>query len=281
MEQILTKAKINLTLDVVAKREDGYHDLKMIMHSVNLYDKIKIHNSNSGKIILKTNSPYVPCDERNIIMKAIRKFEEETLIKVDGMDIYVEKHIPVCAGLAGGSTNAAGMLKYLNEKYDNPLSWERLIEVGKELGADVPYCMTGGTCLAEGIGEKLTPVDSMPECYIVIARPNNRGISTARVFKMIDINEISYHPDTDGMLEALKQKNIYDVSKRLFNVLESYAITLDDEIEVFKDRFLKNGAMGAIMSGSGNSCFGIFDDADKAEKCRRDMKKLTNQVYVV
>ena len=281
MEQILTKAKINLTLDVVAKREDGYHDLKMIMHSVNLFDRIKIRKNNTGKINIKTNSPYIPCDERNIIMKAVRKFESETLIKVDGMDIFVEKHIPVCAGLAGGSTNAAGMLKYLNRKYNNPLEWNRLLEVGKELGADVPYCMTGGTCLAEGIGEKLTPVADMPKCYIVIARPNNRGISTAKVFKMLNINEIEYHPDTEGMIEALKQQDLHNISKRLFNVLESYACTLDDEISIFKDRFYKNDAMGAIMSGSGNSCFGIFDDADKAEKCRRDMKKLTNQVYIV
>ena len=273
-------AKINLSLDIVSKRENGYHNLKMIMHTVNLYDKLNIYETNNGNFSIKTNLSYLPNDDRNIIYKTYKEFYDYTKIKPAGMKVTLKKVIPVCAGLGGGSSDAAAFLKFLNEYNNNILSEEELYKMGEKLGADVPFCIKGGTCLAEGIGEILTPLPALPDCYIVIAKPQNKGLSTKSIFSSVDISKIDYHPDTNGIIKALQDGDLNGICKRMYNVLETYSKKESPEIEMYKETFSDSGAIGTLMSGSGNSVFGIFDDYNKAANAKEIMKKFTNLVYL-
>lgn len=278
---IFPKAKINLSLDIVSKRENGYHNLKMIMHQVNLKDKITLFENSSGDFLIKTNLSYLPCDDKNILYKTYMEFYNHTKIKPQGFNISLKKNIPVCAGLGGGSSDAAEELIFLNNYHNNPLTKEELLILGEKIGADVPFCIMGGTCLAEGIGEILTPLPPLPKCHIVIAKPQNKGLSTKSIFQMVRLNEINYHPDTSGMIKALEEGDLNGISKRMYNVLEDYSKKESFEILQYKEIFIKKDALGTLMSGSGNSVFGIFDDFKKANECKKEFEKITKQVYLV
>lgn len=278
---IKSKAKINLSLDVISKREDGYHNLKMIMHTVNLWDEICFKETTDSNISISSNMPFLPCDERNIIYKTYQEFYKYTNLPKQGFEVRLNKKVPVCAGLGGGSSNAASTLKFLNEYNNNVLTLDQLSKIGKSLGADVPYCLMGGTCLAEGIGEILTPLPDLPECYIVISKPQNKGLSTKSIFSMVNVNEIEFHPDTAGMIKALNTGDLTGICKRMYNVLEDYSVKECDEILKYKELFTEAGALGTLMSGSGNAVFGIFNDKSKAKNAFGKLKKLTSLVFLV
>lgn len=256
-------AKINLTLDVLAKRENGYHDIKTIMQTVSLFDLIIIDKTNHG-ISISANLPYLPCNEKNIAYKAADAFFKATQIN-GGAKILIHKNIPVAAGLAGGSGNCAAVLTSLNMLYDNPLSKSELMKIGVSLGADVPYCFDGGTQLAEGIGEILSPLADMPNAYILLVKPPI-NISTALIYEAIDNAPILNRPDTNGMIEALNRSDIGNISDKLCNVMENVTAKMHPIIGGIKTKMIMNGAINAIMSGSGPTVFGIFDDFEKAKK---------------
>ena len=268
---IRSYAKINLSLDVLRRREDGYHDLKMIMHSVNLYDKISITAHKKGGITIRTNLPYLPVNEKNHVYRAAQLFFEYTNLRCGGLFIQIQKHIPVSAGLAGGSSNAAAALKGLNYMYGAGLSNTILAELGKRVGADVPYCIYGGTMLAEGIGEQLTPLPRMPKMPIVLAKPPV-NLSTPAVFKALSVSSIRLHPDTKGMIEALRMQNSEGLARRMYNVLEDPAQVVmkqmgaGDLVSDLKHIMLDYGALGTLMSGSGPTVFGLFDREEKARQ---------------
>lgn len=256
-------AKINLTLDVLSRRENGYHDIKMIMQTVSLFDLIIVDKTHSD-ISISTNLRYLPNNEKNIAYKAADVFFRETGIK-GGVKIMIHKNIPVAAGLAGGSGNCAAVLTAMNMLYSNPLSKKRLMEIGATLGADVPYCFDGSTQLAEGIGEILSPLPKMSDAYILLVKPPI-NVSTATVYEEIDSAPIDARPDTDAMLLSLKNGDIKGIADNLCNVMESVTVKMHPIIGGIKTKMLMNGALGAVMSGSGPTVFGIFDDFEKAKK---------------
>lgn len=256
-------AKINLTLDVLSRRENGYHDIKMIMQTVSLFDLIIVDKTHSD-ISISTNLRYLPNNEKNIAYKAADVFFRETGIK-GGAKIMIHKNIPVAAGLAGGSGNCAAVLTAMNMLYSNPLSKKRLMEIGATLGADVPYCFDGSTQLAEGIGEILSPLPKMSDAYILLVKPPI-NVSTAAVYEEIDSAPIDVRPDTDAMLLSLKNGDIKGIADNLCNVMESVTVKMHPIIGGIKTKMLMNGALGAVMSGSGPTVFGIFNDFEKAKK---------------
>lgn len=282
MNSIILKgrAKINLTLDVVGKRDNGYHDLEMIMQSINLYDTIYIRKTKMPGVRLKSNYSWLPTNEKNIAYKAATLFFEETGIN-GGVAIEITKRIPVAAGLAGGSTDAAATLVGLNRLYETGLSKERLMEMGLKLGADVPFCIARGTMLAEGIGEELTQLHPMPYTHLVLVKPPVSA-STAVVYKNLDINNIKRHPDTQTVIKALEKGNVQEVAQNMANVLEEVTIAMYPEIEDVKKELMKQGAMGAMMSGSGSSVFGLFDSKEAAIKASKHIKSHLGirEVYV-
>lgn len=255
-------AKINLTLDVLSRRENGYHDIKMIMQTVSLFDLI-ITDKTSGQISVSTNLKYLPCNEKNIAYKAAAAFFEEAEI-AGGAKIMIHKNIPVAAGLAGGSGNCAAVLTALNLLYDKPFTDVELKNIGAKLGADVPYCFDGGTQIAEGIGEILTPLPSIPDAYVLLVKPPV-NVSTGTIYEQIDSVPVSIHPDTDAMIAALESKDIFAVADNLSNVMEAVTQNIHPIIGGIKEKMIMNGALGAVMSGSGPTVFGIFDDFNKAK----------------
>jgi 4-diphosphocytidyl-2-C-methyl-D-erythritol kinase len=275
----LCPAKINITLDVIGKREDGYHNVVMVMQAISLFDEVIVTKTNKKNIEIKTNLHYVPTDERNVAFKAAKVFFEKTGLKNEGIHIKINKKIPVAAGLAGGSTNAAGVLIALNSLYDVKLSNEKLAEIGLMVGADVPFCLMGGTALAEGLGEILTPLKEMPKCFFVLAKPK-QSVSTPEVYREIDKKQIAEHPDTNGVIECLKEKDLNGIAKRLFNVMEVVSVKICPDIEKLKSTILDFSPLGVVMSGSGPTVFGIFDDEQKANACFHQCKLLTNEAFV-
>lgn len=256
-------AKINLGLDVIGKRPDGYHEVRMIMQNIRLYDRISIHATNSPKIKLETNLPYVPTNKNNIVYKAAKLLINKYQIK-SGLYINLNKKIPVSAGLAGGSTDAAATLFGMNQLFNLNLSLEELMDLGVTLGADVPYCLMGGTALSEGIGEKLSKLPNFPMCHILIVKPNI-NVSTQKVYQNFKLSEVSSHPDIDSIIKGLKEKNLGETVKHFANVLENVTSKKHPEIKVIKGKMMDQGALNAIMSGSGPTVFGIFDDLKKAK----------------
>lgn len=256
-------AKINLTLDVLGKLENGYHEVKMIMQSVNLFDLIIIDKT-AKDIKISTNSKIIPATSQNIAYKAAKLFFAETKIQ-GGAKILIHKNIPVAAGLAGGSGNAAATLCALNLLYNAELSDEHLEKLALTLGADVPYCISGGTQLAEGIGEKLTPLPSISKVPVVLVKPPI-NISTATIYKKIDFAENLHHPDTDAVLAAIANKNISEIAQNMSNIMETVTIKDCAEIKEIKEKLLSFGALGAVMSGSGPTVFGLFPDNLSAKK---------------
>lgn len=271
-------AKINLALDVLSKRPDGYHNVSMIMQTIALYDTITIKSGWNG-IKLTSNSTKIPLNESNIAYKAAHYLSTKYNVK-RGAHIHIEKKIPVAAGLAGGSTNAAAVLKLLNKAWDLQLSKTELMDAGKRLGADVPFCIQGGTCLAEGLGEKLTTIKSIPDCHILLAKPNV-GVSTKEVYQSLNLQNIIERPDIAGMMKAIEQQDLGGICDKMGNVLETVTTKLHPIILELKQRLLDYGAIGSLMSGSGPTVFGIFSDMSAAYGAYDNIKTLVNEVFVV
>ena len=273
-------AKINLGLDVLGRRENGYHDVKMVMQTIYLYDNVTISKTEEPGIQIESNLFYLPVDENNIAYKASKKLMDEFQIQ-EGVHIVLEKHIPVAAGMAGGSSNAAAVLVGMNRLFSLGLSQEELMERGVSLGADVPYCVMRGTVLAEGIGEILTPLPPLPKCYVLIAKPSI-SVSTKHVYEKLDSKEIEEHPDIDGILEGLENGNLRKIADSMGNVLEKVTIEEYPVIEDIKRTMKEAGALNAMMSGSGPTVFGLFEDKKAAMEARTIIKKMNiaKQVYL-
>ncbi|MCR5417800.1 MAG: 4-(cytidine 5'-diphospho)-2-C-methyl-D-erythritol kinase [Lachnospiraceae bacterium] len=257
-------AKINLSLDVVGLREDGYHLVKMVMQSLSLCDELTMTLLPEDEIRLSVDVPGLECDERNLIWKAVALIKETYHID-KGMEIQLKKRIPMAAGLAGGSSDCAAALKGASELFGLSLSPDQLAQLGVQLGADVPYCLLGKTALSEGIGEVLTVLPTLPDCGILLAKPS-MGVSTDGVYKALDALSGYDHPDTEGILRALEAGDLSGVTERLCNVLELVTIARHPEIDALKDKIRGTGAMGTLMSGSGPTVFGIYEDVSKADR---------------
>lgn len=282
MDEIKLKAmaKINLGLDVLKKREDGYHEVRMIMQNVNLYDAVFIKKISENAIKVSTNLYYLPTNENNLVYKAAKLLKEEFNL-CEGIEIDLKKHIPVAAGMAGGSADAATVLYGMNRLFKLGLSKADLMKRGVKIGADVPYCILRGTALSEGIGEILTPLPSMPKCHILIAKPGI-SLSTKYVYENLHANELKQHPDIDGIIEAIKEKNVKKVAAKLENVLETVSIKQHPVIAEIKEFMKNNGALNAIMSGSGPTVFGVYDDLSLAEQAYQKLKdkNIAKQIFL-
>ena len=266
MKQIRLKAmaKINLGLDVVRKREDGYHEVRMIMQTVNLYDKLVITESDEPGIRLTTNLSFLPTGEDNLIYKAAKLLMDEFQI-ISGVDIYLQKFIPVAAGMAGGSTDAASTLIGMNKMFGLKLTRRELMERGVKLGADVPYCIMGGTALAEGIGEVLSSLPDVPKGYVLIAKPSV-SVSTKFVYGNLKANELTNHPEIDAQIAAIKKQDFREMADLMGNVLETVTIPAYPIIQEIKDFMMAHGAVNSMMSGSGPTVFGLYRDHQAAER---------------
>ena len=279
MDKILMRsyAKVNITLETLRKREDGYHDVKMIMQSVSLYDKITIKKADRIKIT--TNLRFLPTNEKNIAYKAAALFMEN-FPECRGVEIDISKRIPVSAGLAGGSGNAAAVLVGMNKLYDNPFSTEQLLELGGRLGSDVPFCITGGTQLAEGRGEILTPVSPLPEDTVILIAKPPVHVSTAEVYGKLNANKLAEHPDTSGCISAIENGDINGVAIRMFNVLETVTAPEHPAIGDLKLQMIRLGALGSVMSGSGPSVIGIFKNKTDAINAKKEISESLRDVFV-
>lgn len=282
MDKISLKAlaKINLGLDVVRRREDGYHEVRMIMQTIHLFDRVNIEKTSEPGIRIKTNLSYLPVNENNLIYKAGRLLMDEFDI-TEGVSVDLEKRIPVAAGMAGGSTDAAAMLYGMNKMFGLGLSMQELKDRGVKIGADIPYCLMRGTALAEGIGEKLKSLPPMIKCPVLIAKPQI-SVSTKFVYENLKLDEMAKHPDIDQLIKDIKTKDLQGVCDHMGNILETVTIPNYPIIAEIKKNMIENGATGAMMSGSGPTVFGLFDDAEKAKQAYRAMKKsgLSRQTYL-
>ena len=273
-------AKINLGLDVVRRREDGYHEVRMIMQTIQLYDRLDIKRTQEPGMQIQTNLSFLPVNENNLIYKAAKLLMDEFSI-TDGVSVKLDKRIPVAAGMAGGSTDAAAMLIGVNRLFSLGLTKRQLMERGVQIGADVPYCIMRGTALAEGIGEALSPLPPMVKCPVLIAKPSI-SVSTKFVYQNLKLDDTTIHPDIDRLIDDIKAKNLHDIAAHMGNVLETVTIPNYPVIDEIKKHMLSNGAVGAMMSGSGPTVFGLFDDEDTAKKAYKAMRSshLARQVYL-
>lgn len=273
-------AKINLGLDVVRRREDGYHEVRMIMQTIQLYDRLDIKRTQEPGIQIQTNLSFLPVNENNLIYKAAKLLMDEFSI-TDGVSVKLDKRIPVAAGMAGGSTDAAAMLIGVNRLFSLGLTKRQLMERGVQIGADVPYCIMRGTALAEGIGEALSPLPPMVKCPVLVAKPSI-SVSTKFVYQNLKLDDTTIHPDIDRLIDDIKAKNLHDIAAHMGNVLETVTIPNYPVIDEIKKHMLSNGAVGAMMSGSGPTVFGLFDDEDTAKKAYKAMRSshLARQVYL-
>ena len=264
-------AKLNLTLDITGAREDGYHDMVMVMQTISLHDELEIEITGDGSVTASANLAFIPGDERNLAVKAAKLFFERAGIN-DGARIKMDKKIPVGAGMAGGSSDAAAVLRALNRYYGSPLSQEEMMELAGGTGSDVAFCYMGGTALAKGRGEVLTPLKSIPECQFVVAKPQF-SIATPELFKAIDKMKLRVHPDTDGILKAIDEGNLVEISRRMYNVFEDVPDRRMKTTAEIKSRLLEAGALGAIMTGTGSAVFGIFAPDSKTAPLRAELEK--------
>lgn len=273
--------KINPGLDVLRRREDGYHEVKMIMQTVSLYDVLKFSVLDEDKIELSCSNASLSVDEDNIVYKACRMIKEDYDIK-KGIRIHIEKNIPIAGGMAGGSTDGATTLVGMNKIFDLRISKTKLMEYGLRLGADVPFCLMGGTALSEGIGEKLTGISPMPKCYLLIVKPDIR-VSTKTVYENLRLDTVTNHPDIDEMIRAFRDKDINKISDLMGNVLETVTIPLHPEIQDIKEKLREEGALNSLMSGSGPTVFGVFEQKRAAVKAKKELKALVNtwKIYLV
>lgn len=277
-------AKINLGLDVLRRRPDGYHEVKMIMQTIGIYDTLTFRKRESRgfspDIVLSADNKELTCDKNNLIWKAAELIMEAYDIR-EGVDITLEKRIPIAAGMAGGSTDAAAVFHGLNELFGLSMSLEDMKKMGVRIGADVPYCLMGGTALSEGIGEILTALPAPPEAYLLIAKPPI-SVSTRFVYENLHVDCLKYHPDIDGMVEAIRKGDLKGVTDRMGNVLETVTVKEYPVIARIREEMRSGGAKNALMSGSGPTVFGIYKEKEKAEKSCKAIEELglARQLFV-
>ncbi|WP_250675390.1 4-(cytidine 5'-diphospho)-2-C-methyl-D-erythritol kinase [Paraclostridium ghonii] len=275
-----SRAKINLSIDVLGKREDGYHIVEMIMQTIDLYDKLKITEIEENTILIKSNSLDIPLNEDNIMYKAAKLLKSGFSIE-KGVEISIEKNIPVAAGMAGGSSNGAAVLVGLNKLWNLGLSEEGLKEIGLKLGADVPFCITGGSALAQGIGEELTNIKGLPEDLNILVCKPDIFVSTKEVYQSLNMDKIKRRPQNENLIGALEKEDIKFISQNMTNVLEEVTSLKYTEIRQIEDIMIKNKSLGSMMSGSGPTVFGLFDNKDCAIKAKEELLAKYNQVYLV
>ena len=263
--EVQARAKLNLTLDVLGKRPDGYHDLKMVMQSITLADDLTLEDNGTGEIRVRSNLSFLPGGEKNLAVKAALCFYRTLGREPRGLDISLDKRVPVCAGMAGGSSDAAAVLRALNQMEGQPFSREKLARVGEQVGSDVPYCVLGCTALAEGRGERLTPLPALPQCWVVVCKPDF-PISTPELFARIDGCKVRRRPDTDGVLAALEAGDLPEVARRMYNVFEDVLPERQRaRVADIKNTLIQQGALGANMSGTGPTAFGLFEREEAAK----------------
>ena len=275
--KIKAYAKINISLDIVGKREDGYHLLEMIMQSIDLYDEISIEKQKED-ITITCDKQYVPVDERNLAYKAAKLFKEEYNI-TSGVNININKNIPVCAGLAGGSTDAAAVLKIMNKLFHINASEEKLMELGLKLGADVPYCISGGTAICKGIGEEVTKLKPFKDKILVLVKPPF-GVSTKVVYQEFKLDRVRNHPNTNLLINAIENDNLEEVCSNMKNLLENVTLRKHKVLINIKEEMKRYGSVGTMMSGSGPTVFAFFDDMLSAQRCFEKMKLKYNDVFI-
>ncbi|BET16057.1 4-(cytidine 5'-diphospho)-2-C-methyl-D-erythritol kinase [Bacillus velezensis] len=278
--RILEKApaKINLSLDVTSKRPDGYHEVEMIMTTIDLADRIELTELPENVIRVASHNRFVPDDQRNLAYQAAKLLKERFQVK-KGVSIMITKVIPVAAGLAGGSSDAAATLRGLNRLWDLKLSVEELAELGAEIGSDVSFCVYGGTALATGRGEKIRHISAPPHCWVMLAKPTI-GVSTAEVYRRLNLQQVR-HPDVQAMIDAIEEKSFQKVCGQLGNVLESVTLSLHPEVAMIKNQMKRFGADAVLMSGSGPTVFGLVQYESKVQRIYNGLRGFCDQVYAV
>lgn len=272
-------AKINLMLDVLRKREDGYHEVEMVMTMVDLADRLEMEELPRDTIIISSQAGYIPLDEKNLAFQAAKLIKERYQVK-QGVYIHLDKKIPVAAGLAGGSSDAAAALRGLNRLWGLNIPESELLTLGAELGSDVPFCVTGGTAIATGRGEKLEHIINPPQCWVVLAKPPI-NVSTADVYGRLRANEIKAHPSASAMKEAIEAQSFTDICDHLGNVLEDVTLPLHPEVQQLKEAMIRLGADGVIMSGSGPTVFGLVSKESKIARIYNGLRGFCKEVYAV
>lgn len=278
--ETLAYAKLNLTLDVLDRRPDGYHDMKMVMQSIELTDRITMVPNEKGEVRAASNLDFLPTGEKNLAAAAVLAFYRSLGRPVQGWELTLDKSIPVCAGMAGGSSDAAAVLRALNRAEGEPYSLLELARVGESIGSDVPYCVLGGTALAEGRGEVLTPLTPLPRCWVVVCKPDF-SVSTPELFRAIDSVRLRRRPDTVGVLAALEQGDLEGVARRMYNVFEdALPPRLNSRVQDVKTLMIRHGALGANMSGTGSATFGLFREEEAARRAAQALKERYAEVFL-
>lgn len=272
-------AKLNLSLDIVSKMSDGYHNLKMVFQTISLKDDVTIRITDTPGVTMTSNSRFLPCDDSNIAVKSANAFFKAAGIEDHGAEIELLKRIPVCAGMGGGSADGAAVLRGMNTLFKSPLSTEQLLRIGREIGSDVPFCIIGGTVLGCGRGDEMTDLAPLPDCYIVVCKPAF-SISTPTLFKRINVQKIRLRPDTDGIIKALEQSDIKGIARRMYNVFEDVLPTGSDKISEIKSLLLDYSALGTAMTGTGSAVFGLFDDKTKAETAYNALSSMYRECFL-
>lgn len=277
---IQAPAKLNLTLDVLGRREDGYHDLKMVMQSITLADRLTLRPGRAPGIQVSSSFHFLPTGEKNLAGKAAVCFYQALGRPARDLDISITKHVPVCAGMAGGSSDAAAVLRALNRLEGEPFSPEELAHVGEAVGSDVPYCVLGCTALAQGRGEVLTPLSPLPHCWVVACKPDF-PVSTPELFARIDSCRIRRRPDADGLMAALEQGDLMEVARRMYNVFEDVLPERQlARVADIKNILIQQGALGANMSGTGPTAFGLFSSQSQAQAAYDVLKQRYQEVFL-
>lgn len=276
--RLKARAKINITLDIIGKRDNGYHDVEMIMQTVDLYDRMIMRKIKKEKILIKTNLPYLPVDERNLVHKIIKYMKDKYQLS-GGVFVDLHKMIPVAAGMAGGSADAAQTILGMSKLYGLDLPMEEMLDIGAMYGSDIPYCMIQGTALATGLGEKITYLDPFPSFHVLIVKPNF-SMSTAVVYKNFSLDDVKEHPKTQVVIDAIKRKDRDVICDHLVNVLETVTPKIHPEINDIKERVKELGADGVLMSGSGPTVYGLFKDQKTAKQALKTMKKDKDMQFV-
>ncbi|GED04113.1 4-diphosphocytidyl-2-C-methyl-D-erythritol kinase [Bacillus atrophaeus] len=278
--RILEKApaKINLSLDVTKKRPDGYHEVEMIMTTIDLADRIELTEIAEDEVRVASHNRFVPDDQRNLAYQAAKLIKDRYKVK-KGVSIMITKVIPVAAGLAGGSSDAAATLRGLNRLWKLNLSVEELAELGAEIGSDVSFCVYGGTALATGRGERIRHISAPPHCWVILAKPTV-GVSTAEVYRQLKLDKVE-HPDVNGMIEAIEEKSFQKVCGQLGNVLESVTLDMHPEVAMIKNQMKRFGADAVLMSGSGPTVFGLVQYESKVQRIYNGLRGFCDQVYAV
>ena len=275
-----SRAKINLSIDVLGKRQDGYHLVEMIMQTIDLYDLIEINEKDNDQITIKSTSDEIPLDCNNLVYKAANLIKKTFNIN-KGVEIHIKKNIPVAAGMAGGSSNAAAVLVGLNKLWNLNLSNQQLEKIGLKLGADVPFCINGGAVLASGVGEELTPIKGLTKDVCILVCKPDLFVSTKEVYECIDSKDIDKRPNNKFLIECLKNEDTRQLAENMFNVLEGVTMDKHPVIQQIKDIMTNNRALGAMMSGSGPTVFGLYENREDAVKCKAILEKQFKQTFVV